>query len=435
MKRITIVLLIFALLAMTACGGKGTLEISFTNDTDKDLKTIHICEYGSDSIGSDLLGATTILKAGGTLKLKLESVAESGIYDIHCEDDDDTWLTQRVPISKGTSLSVYLNDDGIPVVVVTDSKGNTSEILGEFEGLEPVPSTRETTTATTTKETTAATTTKETTAATTTEETTTATTTKETTAATTTKKVIQAPSADDPLDMTYNLKSFPGEILIPYPSTMRVIRESETTPTIWLDALNDPDYDNNICVDFIQINNFDKYFTSGESQARVGLDKLFAAVIDVSYSDYYIQSTASEFVNGGTYYGLRHYMWFSGNYWGDEIPIRAVLELRYYGPTGYLLAVLTTTADGAIERYFSVASKIADAIPLGGDWSTGVSNSDSWSDPGDWDYDPWSDAGDGDGFDYSPYEIDPWSDPGDGEDFDYDPYEIDPWSDPGDTGD
>jgi hypothetical protein len=213
--------------------------------------------------------------------------------------------------------------------------------------------------------------------------------------------------------MAYDLQSFPGGIFIPYPSTMQVLRENADTRTIWLDAVNDPETGNNICVDFIQINDFDKYFGSGEKQAKVGMDKLFDAIIDISYKDYYIKSLDSEFIDGGSFYGLRHFIWLSGEYFADggNAPIRGVLELRYCGPTGYLLCVLTAADEGAIQRYFNVALNITNAIPFGGGWSTSVqspsvsSGGNGWSDPGDtWDYDPWSDPGDGD---------DEWSDPGD----------------------
>jgi hypothetical protein len=396
MKKLLFLLCAVLLIAAFSGCRPGTLDIPFTNGTDWSFTFISISEERADSPAADLLGAAAILKAGGTVQLAVAASSGSGLYDIRCVDEDgDTWLITRVPLSKGASLSVYLNSDGYPVVEVTDSKGGVADITGEFEGeietaapVNPTPA------------------------------------------------PIPAPSKDDPLDMTYDLQAFPGGILIPYPSTMQVLRENAETRTIWLDAVNDPGTGNNICVDFIQITDFDKYFGSGEAQAKIGLDKLFNAVIDIRYKDYYINSIGSEFMDGGSFYGLRHYIWLSGGYFADggNAPIRGVMELRYCGPTGYLLCVLTAADENAIQRYFDVALNITNAIPLGGGWSTSVQSSggsgggSGWSDPGDWDYDPWSDPGD--------WDYDPWSDPGDT--WDYDPWSdpgdgYDEWSDPGDT--
>jgi hypothetical protein len=67
---------------------------------------------------------------------------------------------------------------------------------------------------------------------------------------------------------------------------MKVINENTETRTVWLDAVNDPDVGNNICIDFPTITDFDKYFDSGDEEAKVGHGKLFDAVINATYTDY-----------------------------------------------------------------------------------------------------------------------------------------------------
>jgi hypothetical protein len=385
-KTLSLLMAVCLVLVLTACGASGssTFDISFENKTEYSLANISIFESGTEFSEADLPEEATALEAGGTMQLSAE--AGSGIYDIFCMDNEgDIWVAERVPLSEGVSLSVYMGGEGYPVFAVTDTDGGVTEITGMFNGE----------------------------------------------AGAVKAPVIPAPSGTDPLDSTYNMATYPGGMSVPYPSTMKVINENTETRTVWLDAVNDPDTGNNISIDFPTITDFDKYFDSGDEEAKVGLGTIFDAVINATYANYYIDIISSEFVNGGTYYSVRQHIWFSSDYFegGGTAPLRGVLEIRYSGPTGYVLCVLTVADEGGFERYDAVARNIANAIPFGGGWSTAVvapppAPVSSGEGRGDYVEEDWSDPGDtGD-----------WSDTGDGEDYDYGEYEIDPWSDAGDTG-
>jgi hypothetical protein len=195
-----------------------------------------------------------------------------------------------------------------------------------------------------------------------------------------------------------------------------------------------------IVVDLIELGGTYDQRLSSSATAQAAFAEISPKICDIQFPGKLISTIGTDFADGGTYYSATSYLWLSGEVFEQPAgtPVRGVLECRYYGHTGYILAVLTLADEGVISNYFGIARNILNAISFGDGWTT--PSGGTWSDPGDGrgdyfgGYDPWSDPGDNgyweDGQWYESndagWDYDPWSDPGDGDDA---------WSDPGDYGD
>jgi len=256
------------------------------------------------------------------------------------------------------------------------------------------------------------------------------------------EETVAAPTPDDPLDASIAMPGFES-LMVYYPSTMKVAASNDRF--LQIDAVNDPDNHEVILLDFIEIQGTYDDRLSSSKTARAAFAEIAPKICEIQFPGMLIKTVGTEFVDGGTYYSAINYLWMSGEVFEQaaDTPVRGILECRYYGHTGYILAVFTLADEGAIPNYFGIASNIINAISFDDGWTTPkASGGTKWSDPGDYgyyedgqwyesnDYDPWSDPGDYGYYEddewYESDDYDPYSDPGDGDD---------EWSDPGDTYD
>ena len=228
------------------------------------------------------------------------------------------------------------------------------------------------------------------------------------------------------------------------------------------------DYYTNILISFQPYSGYDPYMEKGAATAETYMKQLLDDYMTSMYGDYFIQAISSDFEDNGSYYSITGYMWLEGSIFpeGDlDAPVRACMEVRYYGPTGYALVAVTTALDSRIQNYVDICGNILDTLSYDTGWSTapkdrpaepggpgssgdsgdygtpyywydedgdiwywnGYENefigfgSDGYIDSDSGEYMESNDAGWDDDYYYDDY--DPWSDPGDG---------YDEWSDPGD---
>ena len=62
-----------------------------------------------------------------------------------------------------------------------------------------------------------------------------------------------------------------------------------------------------------------------------------------------IKAIGSNFEDKGDYYSITGYMWLDGSIFSTgnmDVPVRARMEVRYYGPTGYTLVAITSFSVG-----------------------------------------------------------------------------------------
>lgn len=375
-KKDIVPILIFALICalFTACSGGSDLTITVVNKLDYTIEELYIKDTYKDSWGRKSVLGDDALENKDKIEVSVKA-ADSSEYDIMAMDSDgDYYFFYELPLSKNATVKLVSTEDGYEAVV-SPKKGDTITVEGEFEFGD--------------------------------------------------SGEIAAPAPDDPLDASIALPGYES-LLIPYPSTMQVIVSSDRF--LQIDAINDPDNHNVIMVDLVEIQGTYDTRLSAADTAQTALVEISQKICDIQFPGQLISSVGTAFVDGGTYYSALYYVWLSGEVFSlpAETPVRGVIECRYYGNTGYILALTTLADEGVFQNYFSIASNMFNAISFGSGWTTPDTSGSGtkWSDPGDYyyGYNPWSDPGDyGEGYGdyfyddewYEPNDYDPWSDPGD----------------------
>ena len=365
--------LALACLLFAGCGGSDELKVDLINSLGYDLNELYISESDSTDWGESILYTT--FADGERIKLVVEPSSYEH-YDMMVIDaDGDYFYFYELPLTPGATVEL-MTTDGWYEAVVTPKRGEPTTIQADFE----VGDSGE----------------------------------------------VSAPTPYDPLDATFAMPGYES-LLIPYPSTMQVIQSNEHF--FQLDAVNDPDNHNVILFDLVGLEGTYEQRLNAADTAQSALLEIAQKICDIQFPNMMIQNIGADFYDGGSYLSAMYYVWMSGEVFQEaaDVPVRGVVEVRYYGPTGYVLTAFSLADQGVIRNYFEIAQNILNNTSFNEGWTTPKQGSAQWSDPGDqvpWDdgYDPWSDPGDN-GYDWY-NEDDAW----------YEPNDYDPWSDPGDYG-
>lgn len=380
-KKALVSVLIPALMcALFSACGNSSLSVTVTNCLDYDIADLYIDPDGEENWETSLLGDNGFTDSD-SIQVSLEPT-DNLLYDMKVSGaDGDCYYFYELPLSNGTTVELVSDQDEYKALV-TPKKGDAVTICGDHD------------------------------------------------------YVVKAPTPEDLLDASISMPGYES-LVIPYPSTMKVAKSNSENRFIQFDAVNDPDSNNGISFNLIELQGSYDNRLSSSSTAQSALVEIVGKVCEQTFPGMLISNIDTKFFDGGTYYSAMSYLWMSGEVFEEtsNTPVRGVLECRYYGHTGYVLAAFTLADEGAIQNYFGIASNMFKAISFGDSWTTpdDTNSSSTWSDPGDYtdwsdpgdygtDYTDWSDSGDY-GTDYTD-----WSDPGDyGTDYT-------DWSDPGDYG-
>jgi|LSQX01.3.fsa_nt_gb hypothetical protein len=391
-KKLLVWCLIFAMIFVFFSGCSiSTAKIELQNLLDYDVYELYISREDDQTWGDSFLGSA-VFGDNQTIQVELD-VKNTSSWDIQAVDSDgDYYFFYNLPLANATTVQLIAKNDGCEAVVIP-KKGAQIIIPGEFElGQLDAP---------------------------------------EVTAAPTPDdppEVAAAPTPDDPLDSGIAMPGYES-LWIPYPSTMEITKDNERF--LHFEAVNDPDYKEAVMFDLVQLGGTYEQRLQNASSVQAALLEIVVKITNLQFPDQVIQSIGEDYIDGGSYYSVISYLWLSGSVFTEssDVPVRGVVECRYYGPMGYILVAITLADESAVHRYFKIAQNILDNVDFGISWQTPVTSDAQWIPPDEipWyngyeDYDPWSDPGD-----YYDDSYDPWSDPGDYYDDDYDP-----WSDPGD---
>ncbi len=395
-------MLVMACMFFAACESTSEWTVTVANKLDCDIAELHIGAADKENWGKSVL--KDVLEDNDSIELSVKPKDTKEYAIIAIDAQNDYYYFNGLPLSDGAVVKLVSTDDGYEAIV-TPKNGDAVTVEGKFEWGETGED-----------------------------------------GEADAQAVAGAPTLNDPLDASIALPGFES-LVIPYPSTMKVALSNDRF--LQFDAVNDPDNHEVIMVDLIELQgSYDERLSSSQT-AQAAMAEIAPKICDIQFPGMLIKTIGTEFVDGGSYYSAVNYLWMSGEVFQQaaNTPVRGVLECRYYGHTGYILAVFTLADEGAIQNYFGIASNIVNAISFGNGWTTpdAAGSGVTWSDPGDYgyyyyedgqwyesnDYDPWSDPGDGN---------DEWSDPGDTYDDGYDIYSDpgdgnDEWSDPGDAYD
>ncbi len=354
---------ILVLAIFSGCGSKDT-KTELVNTLGVEITAIYVCPENSEVQGPFL---NESLISGATTTLNIIGGKGYELFTLSVVDSEGVeYYFEQLTIENGSTI--MLTYEGAEIVAFVTTSGSTSSHLGN--------------------------------------------------------KVVPIPSADDPLNCSAALLNFPGGLEIPYPSTMKAKDRADRQMNI--DAINDNAPPNCITFSMIELNYSSARFANAASaeNALVEIKGKLAA----NYAECFVAEYGYDFIDAGNYYGLRWYFELTPASLdpAPEHNVRVIMELRYFGATGYLMHFDTYAYESDMDNYYAIAKRIADNINFGAGYVTSspVNNSGGQSYV-DEEY-------------YEPNDYDPWSDPGDygyeGDDEYYEPNDYDPWSDPGDYG-
>ena len=97
------------------------------------------------------------------------------------------------------------------------------------------------------------------------------------------------------------------------------------------------DYYTNIMIGFQPIAGYDDNMTKGLASAQPYLENMMQTLLQNMYGANMTQFIGANCIDGGDHYSIVGSMWMSSGIFGDgsSVPLRANMEVRYYGPTGY----------------------------------------------------------------------------------------------------
>ena len=293
--------------------------------------------------------------------------------------------------------------------------------------------------------------------------------------------IMLLPDAADDLNMTANFPDSFANVTIQYPVQMNTSTIPGIANALAFNAemeAGTEDYYSNIFFGFEPISGYDDKLTQGLAAAKPYMEQMLNQQLESMYSGKILKTVASDCIDGGSYYSITGYVWLDPSVFEDAPtePVRGIIEMRYYGPTGYALVSMATSLESRIQNYNTIRSNMLATCSYTTDWATapkpvptaapapaatttgaGSTGGTTGSDSGDYgtpyywnddDGDVWywngtynEFIGYGDSYyiddDGQYYESNDagWEDDGYGDTFDYEEeyYEdYDPWSDPGD---
>ena len=283
------------------------------------------------------------------------------------------------------------------------------------------------------------------------------------------------PTTYDALDQSV---SFPGgftNVSVSYATSMTAQPDNDRGDALrFTPVLGDSTDDcySSILLAFLPISGYDDSMTQGLGTAQPQLEAMLKEVLSSLYGDQLLETTSVQCSDWGSYYSVTGNFTVNGSVVSPELAdsLSGVVELRYYGPTSYVLVSAALAPAHRIDTYAALSQSMLTTCTYTTDWTTApkpvpeepAAPSDG-SDPGDtntpyywydedgdiwyWDGEKNEFIGFGDSYyieDGQYYESndagwdpDAWSDPGDYgyDDGWYDDEYYDDWSDPGDTWD
>lgn len=292
--------------------------------------------------------------------------------------------------------------------------------------------------------------------------------------------ILLLPNATDELNMTANFPDSFANVTIQYPVQMNVSTIPGIANALAFNAemeAGTEDYYSNLFFGFEPISGYDDKMTQGLATAKPYMEQMLNQQLEAMYSGKILKTVASDCIDAGSYYSITGYVWLDPSVFEDapSEPVRGIIEMRYYGPTGYAQVSMATSLESRIQNYNTIRTNMLATCSYTTDWatapkpvptaapapaqtqtttttgSTGGSDSGDYGTPYYWndaDGDVWywngsynEFIGYGDSYyiddDGQYYESNDagWEDDGYGDSFDYEEeyYEdYDPWSDPGD---
>ena len=185
-----------------------------------------------------------------------------------------------------------------------------------------------------------------------------------------------ATSGDDELTQTANFPWKFEAYSINYPDRMNAKPRTDIANSLDFGYKStmkgSDDYFSTIMVTFQPLVDVDKYMGKGAGLAKPCMGYLLNNAMDALYGKYIKKSLGTDFRDRGSYYEITGYMWLDGNIYPEapDKEMMGVMQMRYFGPTGYALIAVTVAPTETIENYFKVCLRMLNTCTYKTNWST-----------------------------------------------------------------
>ena len=191
-----------------------------------------------------------------------------------------------------------------------------------------------------------------------------------------TETLVSFPQAQDDLTETAPFSGNFENITVNYPKNMHYKYQERVPDSVTFQpdlAAGSPDFYSNILLSFMPIDpEYDKYLGKGNSVSKRCMEILLNSCFDKMFGKFLIKSLGTNFEDKGNYYKITGYMWLDGSLFNvkSDQPVRGCMEVRYFGPTGYVLVASTVAYDSRIQNYYDICSKMLETVTYKTDWTT-----------------------------------------------------------------
>lgn len=186
---------------------------------------------------------------------------------------------------------------------------------------------------------------------------------------------------------------WPTGDMVWYPELMTVSGDSSVLSFTAANREDTNDFYSSIVIQRVAVNGYDDAMSQGYDSAKAKLAQMMDQVLEAMYGDKLIQSIGSDFQDHGNYFTYDEYVWVDSSIYtpSPDTPVRGALQIRYVGPTGYVVVMSSLALEDRIATYYAIGKNMMDSIGLEGDWSTAPKpkpttggSGGAWSDTGDY---------------------------------------------------
>lgn len=183
------------------------------------------------------------------------------------------------------------------------------------------------------------------------------------------------PTAEEEFEQTVSFPTDFSDVEISYPASMSAQESEQMRYGLSFDPLvgeGTDDYYANITASYQPVVGYDPYLAQGKGQAETYMQMILNDLLETMYGDKVLKTIGSSCTDCGSYYKMIGYIWLDSTIFVEDpgTPVRGTIEIRYFGPTGYLLVGTATALESRIQNYFEICSKMLDSCTYNPGWST-----------------------------------------------------------------
>lgn len=181
------------------------------------------------------------------------------------------------------------------------------------------------------------------------------------------------PTVNDAMTEAYTIPGFEPAVTLSYPSSLEA--KAEIRNGVYLDTPNTPPAfygAHGITVCLMKTGEIDEYFNYGYERAQDGLIEVTSKIIEGIFPERFLSCEESVSTDAGTFYDYAAKIQVKSILSNETKPQNAIVNVRYYGPIGYMLVGIFTADEDEMDTYYQLGTKILNSVSIGGDWSTAV---------------------------------------------------------------